>query len=364
MSDQTDDTQKTEEPTHKRLEHARSRGQVAISREVNTWLMLAVGTLIIGMMAPILMTQIRVALLPYVERPHTMLLDTAGMVQLMAGTLFDVFLATFLPLLFFFVIALAGPILQNGLIYSPHALEPKFDKFNPVSGVKRIFSMRQIVEFPKGILKLAIVAAVGLMALLPAFFTLDVMPSLELPDFLARMYDLILKMLIAALAVLFVIAVLDLVFQRQQHTKQMRMSRQELRDEFKQSEGDPTARQRLRQVRQERARARMMQAVPGADVVVTNPTHFAVALKYDPGAMGAPRLVAKGVDLIAQKIREIAEEHGIAIVENPPLARALYASVELDEEVPPEHYQAVAEVISYVWNIEGRRMPKESRVAR
>ena len=364
MSEQTDDAQKTEEPTQKRLDESRSRGQVAISREINTWLMLAVGTLIIAMMAPMLMTRLRVALLPYIESPHLFPLDIASTVQRLRVTLLDVFLVVFLPLLFFFVIALAGPIIQNGLVFSPKALELKFDKFNPATGAKRLFSLRQLVEFPKGVVKLAIVGSVGLMALMPAFFSLDVMPSFALPDFLAALHILMLKMLISTLAAFFVIALLDLIFQRFQHLKQLRMSRQELRDEFRQSEGDPTARQRLRQVRQERARARMMQAVPEADVVVTNPTHFAVALKYEPEAMGAPRLIAKGVDLIAQKIREVAEEHGIAIVENPPLARALYAAVELDEEVPPEHYQAVAEVISYVWNIEGRRMPKETGIAR
>lgn len=363
MSEQTDDAQKTEEPTQKRLDEARSRGQVAVSREVNTWLMLVVGTLIIAMMAPWMMTRLRVALLPYVEAPHLFSLNLGSSLHRIEATLLDVFVATFLPLLLLFAVALLGPILQNGLTFSPKAMELKLDKFSPVKGAKRIFSMRQIVELPKGIVKLAIVGVVGFLTLAPAFFSLDVAPSLDLSDFLYVLHHLIVQMLVAALAVLFVIMVLDLVFQRRQHHKQMRMSRQELKDEFRQSEGDPTARQRLRQVRQERARARMIQAVPEADVVVTNPTHFAVALKYQPEAMGAPRLVAKGADLIAQKIREVAEEHGIAIVENPPLARALYAGVELDEEVPPEHYQAVAEIISYVWNIEGRRMPKETGVA-
>jgi flagellar biosynthesis protein FlhB len=364
MSEETDDTQKTEDPTQKKVDEARSHGQVAISREINTWLMLAVGTLIIAMMLPMMMTRLRVALLPFIESPHLYALNIGATVHLMKATVFSVFLVVFLPLLFFFVIAMAGPIIQNGLVFSPKALEVKWDKFNPVNGAKRLFSVRQLIELPKGIVKLAIVGGVGVAALMPAFFSLDIIPSFALPDFLDALYTLILKMLIVTLAAFFVIAVLDLIFQRFQHLKQLRMSRQELRDEFKQSEGDPTARQRLRQVRQERARARMMQAVPEADVVVTNPTHFAVALKYEPEAMGAPRLVAKGVDLIAQKIREVAEEHGIAIIENPPLARALYAAVDLDEEVPPEHYQAVAEVISYVWNIEGRRMPKEAGIAR
>ena len=364
MSEQTDDAQKTEEPTQKRLNEARSRGQVAVSREVNTWILLLAGALIIAMMTPWMMTRLRGALLPYVEAPHLFRLDLGTAMHRLEATMIDVFAAVFLPLLLLFVAALLGPIIQNGLIFSPKAMEMNLEKFSPIKGAKRIFSMRQLVEFPKGIVKLAVVGAVGFFVLVPAFFSLDVTPSLDLVDFLADLHHLIVRMLIAALAVLFVFAILDLLFQRRQHHKQMRMSRQELKEEFRQSEGDPTARQRLRQIRQERARARMIQAVPEADVVVTNPTHFAVALKYQPEAMSAPRLIAKGADLVAQKIREVAEEHGIAIVENPPLARALYAGVELDEEVPPEHYQAVAEVISYVWNIEGRRMPTETGVAR
>lgn len=363
MSEQSDDAQKTEEPTQKKLSEARSRGQVAVSREVNTWLMLLSGTLITAMMAPWIMEHLRIALLPFVETPHLIRLDIGLFVQRMEATLLDVFAVLMVPLLLFFIAALAGPILQNGLVFSPKALEIKTDKFSPIAGAKRLASLRQLSEFPKGIVKLGVVASVALLTALPAFVQLDVIPTMALPDFLSILHELIVALLIAVVAVFVVIAVIDLVFQRQQHHKQMRMTRQELKDEFKQSEGDPTARQRLRQVRQDRARARMIQAVPDADVVVTNPTHFAIALKYQPEAMGAPRVIAKGADVIAQKIREVAEEHGIAIVENPPLARALYASVDLDDEVPPEHYQAVAEVISYVWNIEGRGMPRENGLA-
>jgi flagellar biosynthetic protein FlhB len=359
MSEQADDSQKTEEPTQKKLGEARSRGQVAVSREVNTWLMLVAGTLAVAMMAPWVMGRLRIALLPYVEYPHLISLDIVSAEQRMEATLMAALVALAPALLVFFLAALFGPILQNGLIFAPKALEPKLEKFDPIKGAKRIASMRQAIEFPKGIVKLVIVGAVVLLTTLPAFIGLDTVPALALPDFLSVLHGLIVKVLVAVLAVLIVIAIIDLVFQRQQFQKQMRMTRQEVKDEFKQSEGDPLVRQRLRQIRMDRARARMMQAVPEADVVVTNPTHYAVALKYQPDAMGAPKLIAKGVDNVAQRIREVAEENDIAIVENPPLARALYASVDLDDEVPPEHYQAVAEVISYVWNIEGRRMPRE-----
>jgi len=357
MSEQADDAQKTEEPTQKKLGEARSRGQISVSREINTWLMLLSGTIVVAMMAPWLMGRVRKALLPFVETPHLISLDIGSLGQRMEATLLDLLSILFLPLLLFFLAALAGPILQNGFVFSPKALEPKLEKFNPIKGAQRLLSMRQAAEFPKGILKLAIVGTVAVMTTAPAFLGLDKTPMMALPDFLATLQTLVVKLLVAVLAVLVVIAIVDFIFQRQQHHKQMRMTRQEVKDEFRQSEGDPTVRQRLRQIRQERARARMMQAVPDSDVVVTNPTHYAVALKYQPETMGAPKVVAKGADLIALKIREIAEEHDIAIVENPPLARALFASVDLDDEVPPEHYQAVAQVISYVWNIEGRKMP-------
>ncbi len=363
MAEDTDDAQKTEDPTQKKLDDGRRRGQVAVSRELNTWLMLTVGTIVLGMMAPSFMNDIRLALLPYLASPDLIAVDPASAGQKMLESAQAVLAAIVFPLLFFFLIAMIGPILQNGFIYSPKALEPKYDKFDPIRGAKRLMSVKQTMEFVKGIVKLAIVTTIGILAVMPALGAIDIIPTLSIPDFLTVLHELVMKMLVAILAVLIVIAVADIVFQRQQHHKQMRMTKQEVKDEFKQSEGDPMARQRLRQIRQDRSRARMMQAVPDADVVVTNPTHFAVALKYKPDEMTAPVLVAKGADLIAQKIREVAEENDITIVENPPLARALFSSVELDEEVPQEHYQAVAEIISYVWNLKGRSMPKETASA-
>jgi len=360
MSEQTDDLQKTEEPTPKKLEEGRKKGQVAVSREINTWLTLLVGTLVVGLMAPRLMTDIRVSLLPFVETPHLHALDTAAAGQVLFGAFSEVIGALLLPLLFFFLVAAAGPILQNGFVYSPKVLEIKSEKISPIKGVKRVFSVKQLMEFVKGLFKISIVGAVGLIVVMPTLSALDIVPTFSLPDFLATLHGLVMKMLIAVVAVLFVIAFIDVIFQRQQHHKQMRMTKQEVKEEFKQSEGDPVVKQRLRQIRQDRARNRMMQAVPEADVVVTNPTHYAIALKYKSAEMAAPILVAKGADLVAQRIRELAEEHDIAIVENPPLARALYSSVELDAEVPAEHYQAVAEVISYVWGLKGRSMPVET----
>lgn len=354
MSDQTDDAQKTEEPTQKKISEARKRGNVARSQEVNTWLMLFAGAIIIAMVAPSLMNDIRGIALIYIERPHEYSLDIGNLPGLLVKTISAVGFALFIPAVFLVAIALTTGVVQNGLVFSPKAIEPKFEKISPLAGLKRFATWRQWIEFFKGLLKIMIVGTMAVLLLMPEFKRIDVMPTLELLDLLALLHVLVLKLLTYVLGVLLVVAFLDVMFQRMNHRKQLRMTKQEVKDEFKQAEGDPHVKGRLRQIRMDRARQRMMQSVPEADVVVTNPTHFAVALKYKQDDMEAPVLVAKGQDLIAQKIREVAEENDIPIVENKPLAQALFKSVELDQEVPTEHYKAVAEVISYVWRMQGR----------
>ena len=262
-----------------------------------------------------------------------------------------------LPFILFVIVALGAGILQNGISINPKALEIKFDKFNPINGFKRIFSAKQVVEFVKGIFKMAIVGSVAAVPLLPTFERIDSLATYDIAYLPGQLRELVLMLFTGVLAVMAVIAILDLIYQRWEHNRSLRMTKQEVKDEHKQSEGDPMAKQRLRKVRMERAQRRMMQAVPDADVVITNPTHFAIAMKYDPETMSAPLLVAKGQDLVAFKIREIAEENDITIVENKPLAQALYFGVDIDDEVPEEHYKAVAEIISYVWNVKGRTMP-------
>lgn len=357
MSDQTDDAQKTEEPTPKKISDARSRGNVARSMELNTWLMLFIGTITVAMVAPGLMQDIRSIALTFVERPHQYGLEIGNLPGLMLRTILAVGTALILPAILLVAIALASGIVQNGLVFAPKALEPKIEKFSPITGLKRYASWRQWIEFFKGLFKILIVGTVAVLLLMPEFDRIDTLPTVDLSELLGLLHGLVIKLLIYILAVLSVITFIDVVFQRVNHRKQLRMTKQEVKDEFKQAEGDPQVKGRLRQIRMDRARQRMMQAVPEADVVVTNPTHYAVALKYKQDEMEAPVLVAKGQDLIALRIREIAEEHDIAIVENKPLAQALFKSVELDQEVPTEHYKAVAEIISYVWRMQGRLRP-------
>jgi flagellar biosynthetic protein FlhB len=219
-----------------------------------------------------------------------------------------------------------------------------------------MFSRRSLAEFVRGLLKITVVSSVALFLILPEVAQLNKLIGMEMMQLLGEIEALLAKLLIGVVAIVAAIATIDVLYQRMQHLREMRMSRQEIKEEFKESEGDPLIKGRLRQLRMERTRRRMMAQVPQSDVIVTNPTHYAVALKYDPATMSAPKMLAKGVDKVAQKIREVAKEHGIPVVENPPLARGLFATVDVDEEVTPEHYKAVAEVISYIFRLKQRRL--------
>jgi flagellar biosynthetic protein FlhB len=259
-----------------------------------------------------------------------------------------------LPALLFVGAALASSLVQNGLVISAEPLKPKWEKLSPISGAKRIFSLKSFVEFVKGLFKISLIGAAAVVLLWPEAALVIQTTGIEIIGTVVILQDLTLKLLIGVAALMMVIALLDLVYQRFEHQKQLRMSRKDLQDEYKQTEGDPHVKARLRGLRAERARRRMMADVPDATVVITNPTHFAVALLYQQDGMSAPKAVAKGLDLVALRIREVAEAHQVPIVENPPLARALFAAVDLGEEIPPEQYRAVAEVIGYVMRLHSR----------
>lgn len=350
---QEDDSQKTEEPTQKKLDEARKKGQVAKSQEVNHWFMIMSLGLMLAIFAPYTAETILDALRPFVAKPHEMA-TTAGAVGSLFNTVLSaLFTALLLPLGIAMLAALAANFIQIGPLLSAEQLKPKLEKISLMKGMQRLFSAKSMVEFAKGIFKLSIVAAGVFITVWPERETLPQLSQLTIPELLDLLRWMSLKVIAAVLAVMLVIAALDFAFQKYQHHQQMKMSKQEVKDEHKQSEGDPMVKQRLKQLRQEKSRKRMMSAVPDSSVVVTNPTHYAVALAYQQGAMGAPRVVAKGADLIAWRIREVARENDVPIVENPPLARALHDGVDLDQEIPPEHYKAVAQIISYVMRLRG-----------
>jgi flagellar biosynthetic protein FlhB len=256
------------------------------------------------------------------------------------------------------IAAVAGNMIQHRLVWSGESLKPKFSKISPGAGLKRIFGKQAAANFAKGIFKLIALGAVMVAVLWPERHRLEAFLHFDPAEILSVTTSLTVHLLGAVVAMLAAVAIADYFFQYRQWYERQKMSLKEMKDEFKQSEGDPHIKGKIRQLRQQRMKKRMMAAVPTASVIITNPTHYSVALSYDRG-MPAPVCVAKGVDNIAFKIREIAKEHDIPIVENVPLARALYATVEIDEEIPVEHYHAVAEIIGYVMGLKrslsGRR---------
>ena len=360
MSDneQADDSQKTEEPTPKKIEESRKRGQVALSREINNWVMLFAGTIVILAIGPSTLNAMKNHMEGFIAQAHIMPSIPGGFGFVLGDSFWTILGILALPLLLLLGAAFVGPFIQIGPLFAPEVIKPDINKISPFQGFKRLFSLRSIMEFVKGILKIGIIGTVGVILLYPFYGAVDHMVGLPVPIMLDELQSLVIRMMSGILVVLLVVAVIDLVYQRYEHHKKMRMTKQELKDEYKQTEGDPHVRAKLRQLRQEKARARMMQAVPEADVVITNPTHFSVALKYEPEEMDAPIVIAKGVDDVAMRIREVAKENDIPLYENKPLARVLYDTVDLDEMVPQEHYQAVAEVISYVFQLKGKLDPK------
>jgi flagellar biosynthetic protein FlhB len=357
MAEEQDKSQKTEEPTPRKLEEARKKGQVASSQEVKHWFAILGALILILAFAPMAAGGMARSMAGFLTTVHAIPLDRTSVLELMSSMVGTIALYLLAPLIVLLLMALAGSFVQHGPLLSAESLKPKLEKISPLKGLKRLFSMKALMEFVKGLLKIVIVGGIATAVILPEFAGLEGFAGLAMPIVLERLWSMAVTLLIAVLAVMTVIAGMDLLYQRFEFNKQQRMTKQEVKDEFKQSEGDPLVKAKLRQIRTERARRRMMAAVPEADVVITNPTHFAVAMAYEPETMAAPTVVAKGADLMALRIRELAREHDVTIVENPPLARALYQAVEIDESIPPEHYKAVAEVISYVFKLRRRPMP-------
>ncbi len=352
--DQTDDSQKTEEPTPKKLEEARKRGQVALSREVNNWVMLFAATLVVITLMGSAMMQLMEMMRVYIEHSHALPGAPGGLGVILGEGVKQVFMILLLPFLFLLMAAFFAPFLQIGPLFAPEVIKPDLSKISIIKGFGRLFSMRSVIELVKGVLKMVVIGAVAIIIIYPYFDRFEHLIDLSIPAVMTELRTLVIKMMVGVLVVLMVIAMIDLIYQRYEYSRKMRMSRQEIRDEYKQSEGDPHVKARLRQLRAERARQRMMQAVPSADVVITNPTHYSVALKYNPDEMPAPVVVAKGMDELALRIRKVAKENDIVLYENKPLARALFDVAEIDEPIPFEHFKAVAEVISYVFKLKGK----------
>lgn len=350
-----DQESRTEEPSSKRLEEAYNKGDFPFSREINNFLIILILAFLVGSMAPSMLKDSYLLLTPFITAPDEMPVDAEGLGHIFMKTVYDSLLIIALPMGAVILAALISKYLQSGLRLSWEAMELKWNKISPLAGFKRMFSAKAVVELIKSFLKLAVIASVAYMSVAPLLILMRQLPDSSLMVMLAMLKTMSLKLCIGVLIALFFIAMFDYYYQRFQFMKSLRMTKEEVKDEYKQQEGDPKIKGKIRQLRREKAIKRMMGEVPKADVVITNPTHFAVALRYEPGEMQAPQVIAKGQDLIALRIRQIAEENNVPVVENPPLARALFAATEIGEEIPTAHYEAVAKIISYVFGLKNKR---------
>jgi len=344
------ENEKTHDPTQKKLDDAHQRGDVAKSQEVNTWFLLAGGTLVLSSFHSSIGSGLQTPMKNLLQNAWMIHTDGPALIEL-AKELCSTLLSTLaMPFLFIVLAAVAGNLIQHRLVFSTEGLTPKFSKLSPMEGAKRLFGKQAMANFLKGLLKLVVVGTVMCAVLWPERFRLEAIVRNDPSAILGISMSLALRLMGSVVAMLAFIAVADFFFQYRTWFEKLKMSLEEVKEEFKQSEGDPHIKGKIKQLRQQSMRKRMMAAVPKASVIITNPTHYSVALQYERG-MPAPICVAKGMDAIALKIREVAGQHDIPIVENVPLARALYATVEIDEEIPTEHYQAVAEVIGYVMGL-------------
>ena len=357
MAEEQDKSQQTEEPTQRRLDEAEKHGDIVKSTEVTTFVALLGGTLTIAIFGRSTAIGFTHTFQMFLEQPGQIAVDSTGILDLFHHLLLavGVLLAPIFAVLI--AITLGGHVLQHRPSISLDRITPKFSKLSPLSGLKKMFGMEGLINLGKGILKIAVVGTVLWTVLWPERGNLEGILSHGPQQIAGDIVYLLMKLLIATLSILGVIAALDYGLQRYRFLQRNRMSKQEIKEEYRQTEGDPGVKAKVKQIRAERSRRRMMAAVPEATVVIMNPTHYAVALKYESGKMAAPVCVAKGVDALALKIREVAEEHEVPVVENPPLARALYATVEIDEPVPAEQYKAVAQVIGYVMKLTGKMRP-------
>lgn len=350
MADAPDKDNKTEEPSQKRLDEALQRGDVAKSQEVNTWFIMAAATLVLMTFAGSVGRDLSGTMRGIFANAHVIPMDGPAIPRLFQRIGFEMVAAIGLPLLILILAGVAGNMIQHRLVWSTQTLTPKLSKISPMAGLKRMFSMQALANFAKGVLKLVVVGTVLTVLMWPERDRFESLVTMDIGALLPFILVLSLKLMGAVVAMLAIVAAADFLFQYKQWYERQKMSLQELKEEFKQSEGDPVIKGKFKQMRQMRMRKRMIASVPKASVVITNPTHYAVALQYERG-MDAPVCVAKGVDALALRIREVAGEHAIPVVENPPLARALHATVDVDEAIPPEHYKAVAAVIGYVMKL-------------
>ncbi len=352
MSEQSGGQERTEQPTEKKLKDSRNKGQIARSRDLNTtFAMLAAGAAFVaigGMMGEQMLNLISIDL----SLDRDQIFDKAAVIEalqinvIMALKLLAPFMAIMVGAAFL------GPLVMGGWSFSGKAVMPKMSKLNPLKGLKRVFGIQGVVELIKALAKFLLLGSIALLLLSGLAERYISLGQMSLRDGVSTSMGLILMVFLALAASLMVVVAIDVPYQKWSHNRKLKMTRQEVKQESKETEGNPEVRGKMRSLQQEMAQRQMLQEVPDADVVIVNPTHFSVALRYDESKEAAPRLVAKGVDHMALKIREIATANNVPLFAAPPLARSLYHYAELDEEVPKELYMAVAQVLAYIYQVQ------------
>lgn len=350
-----DDDDRTEEPTQRKLEQAREKGDIIYSTEVGSALSLIAVTGMIAFMSGPIADQMARGFVGFLASPAQYSADPRALKSIAADAGIKALAAFGLAALGLSAAALAARFVQDQPTFSGDRLTPKIDKLDPVKGFKRVFGKAAVSSFLKSLAKLGVVGAALASALWPHDAELQNISLMDPAALMPYVRDRAVEMMIALASAAALIAAIDYIFTRQSYMKKQRMSRREVKEEMRQSEGDPMVRAKLRQIRQEKAKQRMLQQVPQASVVITNPTHYAVAIKYEQGETPAPICLAKGVDDVAARIREVAKAHDIPIFEDPPLARALFAAAEIDQPIPREHYEAAAKVIGFVLRLARRK---------
>ncbi len=355
MAENQDGQEKTEQPTAKRLDDARRKGQVPRSRELNTMAVTMIGVVSLVAMSRSLGSSLSQMMSERFVLTREEIFDVNSMVANLAQGITEAFLGLSPFFLLVVVAAIFSSVALGGISFSSEALAPKLEKLSPLKGFKRMFSARGLMELVKAMAKFLLIGGITVLLLYNTLGKYLALHGMELDQAVSHLNGLIGWSVILLASSLILIAAIDVPFQLWDHKRQLKMTRQELRDEMKDTEGRPEIKSRIRQLQREMAQRRMMEQVPKADVIVTNPTHYAVALQYDPERMHAPKLVAKGADLIAMNIRQVAQEHKVPLVESPMLARAIYFHTEIDAYIPAGLYLAVAKLLAYVFQLRAYR---------
>jgi flagellar biosynthesis protein FlhB len=354
-----DESQKTHDATPRKLQQAREKGDVAKSQDVASAVILAVAAGLFLIMGTWFSRHMVADFIVFFERPHELAMDGGALWQLLLAVTIKAGIVLGVVMAGLSVAALAGNLGQTGFLYTTEKLIPKLDKISPMKGFKRLFGADALMQFAKTTFKVGFLCVVTGWILWPRWDQAKALVHMEPAAMGPILFEVLAQLFMALIIVIVVASGIDYILQRQSFLKRNKMSMQEIKDEYRQTEGDPLVKGKLRQIRVERGRKRMMQSVPDATVIITNPTHYAVALRYDPAVDAAPVCVAKGLDQVALKIREIAGAHEVPIVENPPLARALHATVEIDDTIPAEHFEAVAKIIGVIFSVAAKRKSRQ-----